>query len=110
MIRIILFFAILQIGFLSGNAQDSTITASNVKGLTTGTAVYYVVPSPKPDTILVARLVSITIQSTFWHQVDHSPFPVVLKEIIDGQHPVRYLKKLKHGWAPLPAYYKVWEN
>lgn len=61
-----------------------------------------------PDTTEVARLVSITIRSTWWRHVDHHPFPVVLKEIWEPGRPLRYLKKMRCGWQPIPSYYKVW--
>lgn len=64
----------------------------------------------KPDTALVVRIISNETPSTWWRQIDHSPFPCRLKEIRIVNQPYRYLKKLRHGWAPLPIYYHVWNN
>lgn len=54
--------------------------------------------------------ISNEIPSTWWRHIDHNPFPRILIRIQEAGKSTRYLKKMKHGWAPLPTYYKVWNN
>lgn len=55
-------------------------------------------------------MISNEMRSTWWRPIDHNPFPRILIRVTYGGTLIGYLKKMRHGWQPLPAYYKVWNQ
>lgn len=90
-------------------ASSKTVTGrSSGPAIVTGNVVGY-----RPQGVFIDTAVffiSNTTPSTFWHQVDHNPFPRILIRIQQPGLPIRYLKKMRHGWEPLPTYYNVWNQ
>lgn len=87
-------FFILCLTALSAKGQHE-ITCGKGLSVVRDTAVFFI---------------SNETPSNWWRHVDHNPFPRVLIRVYQPGGYTTYLKKLKHGWSPLPPYYKIWNN
>jgi hypothetical protein len=59
-----------------------------------------------PDTLYTYRMVSCTLKSSFWNQIDNSLYARKVYKITYADGSIKYLD---HNKKPFRAYYKIWE-
>jgi hypothetical protein len=59
-----------------------------------------------PDTLFTYRMVSCTLKSTFWNQIDNSLYVRKVYKVTYADGSVKYLD---HNKKPFRPYYKIWE-
>lgn len=59
-----------------------------------------------PDTLFTYRMVSCTLKSTFWNQIDNSLYARKVYKVTYADGSIKYLD---HNKKPFRPYYKIWE-